>query len=409
MSKSDENKRRVPKLRFPGFTEDWEQRKLGEIGSVSMCRRIFKEQTSESGEIPFYKIGTFGAKPDAYISKELFEEYKAKYPYPKQGDILISASGSIGRTVEFTGKNEYFQDSNIVWLNHDERLSNSFLKCFYSVVKWAGIEGSTIKRLYNDNILNTPISLPTIPEQEQIGAFFANLDNLITLHQRKCDRLKELKKGLLQKMFPKNGEKIPELRFPGFTEDWEQRKLSEVALSFEYGLNAAAKEFDGVNKYLRITDIDDSSRIFKDDDLTSPDTDLSAASSYQLHDGEILFARTGASVGKSFIYRESDDCVYFAGFLIRAKIKAEYDPEFIFQNTLGVPYEKYIQITSQRSGQPGVNAQEYGEYAFLVPDYAEQKKIGGFLRQIDNLITLHQRKLEHLKELKKGLLQQMFV
>ena len=172
-------------LAYTGFTEDWEQRKLGEIGSVSMCRRIFKEQTSESGEIPFYKIGTFGAKPDAYISKELFEEYKAKYPYPKQGDILISASGSIGRTVEFTGKNEYFQDSNIVWLNHDERLSNSFLKCFYSVVKWAGIEGSTIKRLYNDNILNTPISLPTIPEQEQIGAFFANLDNLITLHQRK--------------------------------------------------------------------------------------------------------------------------------------------------------------------------------------------------------------------------------
>ena len=169
------NGEKIPELRFSGFTEDWEQRKLGEIGSVSMCRRIFKEQTSESGEIPFYKIGTFGAKPDAYISKELFEEYKAKYPYPKQGDILISASGSIGRTVEFTGKNEYFQDSNIVWLNHDERLSNSFLKCFYSVVKWAGIEGSTIKRLYNDNILNTPISLPTIPEQEQIGAFFANL------------------------------------------------------------------------------------------------------------------------------------------------------------------------------------------------------------------------------------------
>ncbi|BDZ83536.1 hypothetical protein Lac2_16700 [Claveliimonas bilis] len=205
-----------------------------------------------------------------------------------------------------------------------------------------------------------------------------------------------------------NKRRVPKLRFPGFTEDWEQRKLSEVALSFEYGLNAAAKEFDGVNKYLRITDIDDSSRIFKDDDLTSPDTDLSAASSYQLHDGEILFARTGASVGKSFIYRESDDCVYFAGFLIRAKIKAEYDPEFIFQNTLGVPYEKYIQITSQRSGQPGVNAQEYGEYAFLVPDYAEQKKIGGFLRQIDNLITLHQRKCDRLKELKKGLLQKMF-
>ena len=172
-------------LIHPFYTSSWEQRKLGEIGSVSMCRRIFKEQTSETGDIPFYKIGTFGAEPDAFISRELFEEYKSKYPYPKKGDILISASGSIGRTVEFAGNNEYFQDSNIVWLSHDERLSNSFLKCFYSVVKWAGIEGSTIKRLYNDNILNTVICMPSVPEQEHIGLFFENLDNLITLHQRK--------------------------------------------------------------------------------------------------------------------------------------------------------------------------------------------------------------------------------
>lgn len=102
-----------------------------------MCRRIFKEQTSESGDVPFYKIGTFGAKADAFISRDLFEEYKLKYPYPNKGDILISASGSIGRTVEFTGENEYFQDSNIVWLNHDERLSNSFEKFLFSrQVEW---------------------------------------------------------------------------------------------------------------------------------------------------------------------------------------------------------------------------------------------------------------------------------
>ena len=192
---------KVPKIRFGEFNDDWEQRKLGELGSVSMCRRIFKEQTSERGDIPFYKIGTFGAVADAFISKELFEEYKLKYPYPKKGDILISASGSIGRTVEFTGKNEYFQDSNIVWLNHDERLSNTFLKCFYSVVKWTGIEGSTIKRLYNDNILNTVINLPSIHEQNKIGAYFAKIDNLITLHQQKCDQLKNMKKFMLQNMF----------------------------------------------------------------------------------------------------------------------------------------------------------------------------------------------------------------
>ena len=183
------------------FTDAWEQRKLGEVGSVSMCRRIFKEQTSENGDIPFYKIGTFGGEADAFISREVFEEYRAKYPYPKKGDILLSASGSIGRIVEFTGKNEYFQDSNIVWLNHDERLDNSFLKCFYSIVKWAGIEGSTIKRLYNNNILNTVINLPIVEEQQKIGAYFANLDHLITLHQRKVDNLKNLKKYMLQNMF----------------------------------------------------------------------------------------------------------------------------------------------------------------------------------------------------------------
>ncbi|MFR4978568.1 MAG: restriction endonuclease subunit S, partial [Butyricicoccus sp.] len=191
----------VPEIRFKGFTEAWEQRKLGEVSSVSMCRRIFKEQTSESGDIPFYKIGTFGGEADAFISRELFEEYKAKYPYPKKGDILISASGSIGRTVEFTGENEYFQDSNIVWLNHDERLDNSFLKCFYSVVKWAGIEGSTIKRLYNDNILNTVITLPSVAEQKKIGTYFENFDHLITLHQRELEKLQNIKKSMLEKMF----------------------------------------------------------------------------------------------------------------------------------------------------------------------------------------------------------------
>ena len=204
-------------------------------------------------------------------------------------------------------------------------------------------------------------------------------------------------------------EQVPAIRFQGFADPWEQRKLGEVASSFEYGLNAAAKEFDGVNKYLRITDIDDVSREFREDDLTSPDTDLSAASNYQLHNGEILFARTGASVGKSFIYRESDGLVYFAGFLIRARIRPEHDAEFVFQNTLGLPYEKYIQVTSQRSGQPGVNAQEYAEYSFMVPSLAEQKSIGSFLHQIDTLITLHQRKLEKLQAIKRSMLEKMFV
>ena len=165
-----------------------------------MCKRVFKEQTSEIGEIPFYKIGTFGGEPDAFISKDLFNEYKSKYSYPNNGDILISASGSIGRTVEFTGKNEYFQDSNIVWLEHGNEIDNRFLKVLYSVVEWS-CEGSTIKRLYNDNFLKTKFMLPKIEEQIKIGEYFQLLDHLITLHQKKCDQLKNLKKFMLQNMF----------------------------------------------------------------------------------------------------------------------------------------------------------------------------------------------------------------
>ena len=175
----------VPEVRFEGFTDAWEKRKFGDLGSVSMCKRIFKEQTATEGDIPFYKIGTFGGEPDAFISRALFEEYKEKYQYPEVGDMLISASGTIGRTVEYAGEDAYFQDSNIVWFKHDDRVDNSFLKCIYSSVKWSGIEGSTIKRLYNDNFLKTEFSMPNAEEQKKIGEYFQNLDHLITLHQRK--------------------------------------------------------------------------------------------------------------------------------------------------------------------------------------------------------------------------------
>ena len=188
----------------------------------------------------------------------------------------------------------------------------------------------------------------------------------------------------------------PAIRFKGFSDAWEQRKLSEMCGTFEYGLNAAAKEFDGKNKYIRITDIDDASREFLLSDLSSPDICLDGMSKYLLSSGDIVFARTGASVGKTYIYRENDGIVYFAGFLIRAKVNQDNDAEFVFQSTLSPSYEKYIRITSQRSGQPGVNAQEYGEYDLFAPSKEEQQRIGQFLRGIDHLITLHQRKCAFL-------------
>ncbi len=201
---------------------------------------------------------------------------------------------------------------------------------------------------------------------------------------------------------------VPKIRFSGYTHTWEERKLGDLATSFEYGLNASAKSFDGTHKYIRITDIDDSSRKFNSQSLTSPDIDLSSADNYKLKNGDILFARTGASVGKSYIYADSDGLVYYAGFLIRARIKSGVDSNFVFQHTLTSSYKNFIRVTSQRSGQPGVNAKEYSTFEISVPSYEEQRKIGSFFKQLDDTITLHQRKCDKLKDLKKGYLQKMF-
>lgn len=202
--------------------------------------------------------------------------------------------------------------------------------------------------------------------------------------------------------------KKPNIRFAGFEDDWEQRKLGEICDSFEYGLNAAATDYDGENKYIRITDIDDNSHEFLQNKVTSPDIDFSGAENYKLKQGDILFARTGASVGKTYIYKESDGVVYYAGFLIRGRVKDEYSPEFVFQNTLTADYERFIRITSQRSGQPGVNAQEYASYKIATPVLEEQQQIGAYFSTLDHLITLHQRKCDELKKVKKFMLQKMF-
>ena len=169
--------------------EDWEDKKLGEIGRVCMCKRIFADQTSDTGEIPFFKIGTFGKNADAYISRSLYEDFRRRFSYPKKGDVLISAAGTLGRSVVFDWKDAYFQDSNIIWFKHDNRIDNSFLRCIYMTVQWKGIEGSTIKRLYNDNFLSTTFPLPKIEEQKAIGEYYLHLDDCITLHQREQNYL----------------------------------------------------------------------------------------------------------------------------------------------------------------------------------------------------------------------------
>ena len=401
----------APAIRFKGFSDAWEQRKLGEIGSVSMCRRIFKEQTSETGDIPFYKIGTFGADPDAFISRELFEEYKSKYPYPQKGDILISASGSIGRAVEFAGNNEYFQDSNIVWLNHDERLSNPFLKCFYSVVKWAGIEGSTIKRLYNDNILNTVICMPSVPEQKRIGLFFENLDNLITLHQRKFEKLTNVKKSMLEKMFPQNGSSYPKIRFKGFTDPWEQRKLGDMMNVTSVKRIHQSDWTDSGVRFLRARDIVAAAKNEEPDDylyISKEKYEEYSALSGKVGVSDLLVTGVG-TIGVPYLVRNLEPLYFKDGNIIWFQNSDKIDGKFLFYSFSAEQIQGFIN-ESAGIGTLGTYTIESGKKPpTSLPNQIEQAKVGEFFQQLDNLITLHQRELEKLQNIKKSMLEKMFV
>lgn len=194
----------TPRLRFPEFIGEWEEKKLGEIGDVCMCKRIMKHETSPTGGIPFYKIGTFGKKADAFISVELFREYQQKYSYPNKGDILFSAAGTIGRSVVFDGEPAYFQDSNIVWVSNDEsKVLNAFLKYIYTTIEWKIDDGGIVKRLYNDSIRKTSFwAPPTLDEQQKIASCLSTLDDQIAAETEKLTALKEHKKGLMQQLFP---------------------------------------------------------------------------------------------------------------------------------------------------------------------------------------------------------------
>ena len=199
---------KVPKYRFKEFKKDgdWVETKLRIIGNPSMCKRIFKEETTSNPKhgIPFYKIGTFGKNPDSYISKEIYEEYKTKYSFPKIGEILISASGTIGRLVVYDGKPAFFQDSNIVWISNDEnKVLNNLLYYIYTSLNWQTSDGGIIQRLYNADLKNMNICYPENKiEQQKIADTLSSLDNLIKEQVNKIEHLKLHKIGLMQGLFP---------------------------------------------------------------------------------------------------------------------------------------------------------------------------------------------------------------
>lgn len=214
--------------------DDWEVKSLGEIGEPCMCKRILKEQTSPTGDIPFYKIGTFGGIPDAYISRELFEQYKEQYNYPKKGTLLLSAAGTIGRVVVFDGKDSYFQDSNIVWIDNDEtKVTNDFLFYCYSRMQWKTEEGGIVSRLYNANLKSTSFIAPkSLAEQERIAKALSDVDALISTTEKLIQKKKNIKQGAMQnlltgkKRLPGFGDKQTDLFVPNGTHTKEVKDVS---------------------------------------------------------------------------------------------------------------------------------------------------------------------------------------
>lgn len=339
---------------------------MGEFGSVAMCKRIYKEQTSEQGDVPFFKIGTFGADPDAFISNELFEDFKHTYPYPAPGTLLISAAGSIGRVVEYQGEKAYFQDSNIVWLEHDHRLNDAFLKPLYSQIEW-GLEGSTIKRLYNKDLLSAEVTIPDDREQKEIGQFFAKLDNLITLHQR------ERRRGYFNQLFV-----------------WEQRKLGDVA-TITRGERFTAADYvksDGI-PCIHYGEIYTDYGTVATKTISQVKPSLRSSLRYA-KPGDVIVATTSENVedvckavawiGNSLVaYHDDSFALTFSG-----------DPVFLvsFFETSGF----YTQKSSVAHGVKvmRVSSDSLADINLPTPLVVEQRLIGSYFSRLDSLITLHQ-------------------
>ena len=395
-----------PKIRFKGFSGEWEETKFGNLCSVAMCKRIFKHQTSPQGDIPFYKIGTFGATPDAFISRTLFEEYKKKYNYPQKGDILISAAGTIGRVVEYTGEECYYQDSNIVWLMHSDQLSNAFLKQLYPIINWSSLEGATIKRLYNGNILDTSFRLPLIAEQKLIATFFTTLDAHLSASTSRLASLKQMKAASLQAMFPQEGETVPKVRFKGFKGEWKKVKLGEFG-SWSKGKLLSKDNISETGKFKCIH----YGELFTMYDeiiyQVFSKTDLNNGCLSQI--GDILFpdsdvTPTGLARCSSIM---ETGVILGGGILILRPLPQYYSP-FI---SLSVNNEKQ-QIISRITGTTvrHINATSLSEIEIVCTEnIAEQQSIASFFTSLDRQITLHAQRSEKLKQIKAACLDKMFV
>lgn len=402
-----------PKLRFKAddgsqFPE-WEEKVFGDFVNTHL------EKTSDKDTYPLYSLTIeAGVQPKTdryereFLVKKEGDNYKIVPPNAFVYNPMNLRFGALKVnhekfSVSVSGYYDVFslKDNSVLAFWENYLVTPKMLNYYFSIATGSLIEKL---RVHYSQFVKIKKPLPSLPEQQKIAEFLSTIDTVIEKQKETVSVWEERKKGVIQKLFSQevrfkadDGNEFP---------DWEEKKLGEVCAPLTYGMNAAAVKYDGENKYIRITDIDDESHLYKNDGLVSPDGELD--DKYLVSENDILLARTGASVGKSYLYDKKDGKLYYAGFLIKAHVKSE-NSKFIYYQTLTDRYARWVQVTSMRSGQPGINANEYSEFMVYVPCLAEQQKIADSLSSLDEVIEKQKATLAAWEELKKGLLQQMFV
>ena len=392
----DNKKNGIPKLRFPGFTGAWEQRKLGEIGKVFTGNTPSTKNTENWTTDK--SIGHVWITPTDINNNIMFdsERYLSDKGWSQarvvpKNSVLITSIASIGKNAINGVEVAFNQQINALVV---QKNNPYFILTLMNKEKqrFESLAGQTATPIINKSTFSSfMVKIPSETEQEQIGEFFKQLDSLIALHQRKLEHLQEQKKGLLQKMFPKNGETVPEVRFPGFTDAWEQRKLGEV-VNF---LDTLRKPLEGAKRVKGPYPYYGASGI------------VDYVDGYLFDEELILLSEDGANITE----RNYPVCFLASGkYWVNnhahvLKIKEDNDNNFICNSLERKDYTKY----NTGMAMPKLNKETCKGIPIMCPNYDEQKKIGNYFRKFDTLIALHQRKLDHLELMKKGLLQQMFV
>lgn len=362
--------------------EEWKIVRLRDLGKVSMCKRILKNQTLPKGDIPFFKIGTFGKKANAYISKEIYDEYREKYSFPKIGDILISASGTIGRTVIYTGEPAYFQDSNIIWIaNNENIINNSYLSYLYKKVRWSTSSG-TIARLYNENVRSVTVIAPSLSEQNRIVSVLETWDSGIEKLKQKISLKKEIKKGLMQNLL--TGKK----RLPGFSGKWKNYSVGEL-LDYEQPTNYIVDS----------TDYDD---VFKTPVLTAGKTFILGYTNEENN----IFQKEKLPV---VIFDDFTTANKFVNFEFKVKSSAMKILKNKNENISNIIFIfGVIQLLNFKVGEHKRNyLSEYQYLNIKLPNIEEQKAIADILMAVDEELEELLRKQKLLEDQKKYLLNNL--